>query len=78
VSKVNRCHKDQNEGTWHHIAGTFSRPNINLYVNSVLEATAIHNYDLDYDPRPIFIGRSGECGGDGEGYWDAYLNSVFE
>ena len=65
-------------GQWTHIVGTFSQPDMKLYLNGALVASSTYNFPLDYGTRPLFIGRSGECGGSGEGIWDGYFNGTID
>ena len=65
-------------GTWYHVVGTFDRPNIKIYVNGVLEGTTVHDHPIDYGNLPLFIGRTGECGGGGSGSYDGYLNGSID
>src|SRR6185436_1460822 len=61
-------------GTWYHVVGTFQQPNSRIYVNGTLEGSATHNFPLDYGPRPLFIGRSGEDGTNGALPFDSAMN----
>lgn len=63
---------------WHHVVGVFEQPNLSLYVNGVLVGTATHNFPLAHHTRPLFIGRTGECGGAGEGTYDTYFNGQID
>jgi large repetitive protein len=67
-------------GTWVHLVGTFDgQSRIQLFVNGVLEGTAPHGAAIAYDPtRPLFLARTGECGGPGEATWDASLNGALD
>ena len=65
-------------GQWYHLVGTFKRPILSLYINGALAGTAVHDYDLDYGTRPVFIGRTGECGGPGEADWDSYFPGTID
>ena len=65
-------------GGWHHVVGVFQKPNILLYLDGVQGTSGTHNYDLDSSTRPVFLGRSGECDGPGEGNYDAYLNGSLD
>jgi hypothetical protein len=58
---------------WHHVVITFEQPDMNLYVDGVASLPGTHNYPLDFGSRPLFIGKSGECGGPGEGNYDSLL-----
>ena len=64
--------------TWYHVVGTFSRPNLNIYVNGKLELTKTFDSPLDYGSRPLFLGRTGECGGTGEATWDGYYDGQLD
>jgi hypothetical protein len=66
-------------GKWVHLVGTFSQPNSKIYVDGVLAGqSSSDNFALNYSTRPVFIGRSGECNGAGEGNWDAYFNGKID
>jgi hypothetical protein len=65
-------------GAWYHITGVFHQPNLSIYVNGVLSGTTTHNFPLDYGTRPVFIGRSGECGGSGQENWDTYFPGLID
>jgi hypothetical protein len=71
-------------GNWYHVAATFDGTaggahQMVLYVNGVAEATVSHNSSISYDPtRPLFIARTGECGGAGEATWDAFFNGTLD
>ena len=60
-------------GIWYHVAGTFSSlgTQARIYVNGVPLNSATRTAPVVYDStRPVFLARSGECGGTGEGNWD--------
>ncbi len=65
-------------GTWYNVTGTYDGSNMRLYVNGQLQATVAKTAALDYGTRPIFLGRTGECGGAGESNWDSYLNGILD
>jgi hypothetical protein len=63
-------------GQWYYTCGSFGYPTARIYVNGAKEGSGTHAHPLDIDNRPLFIGRSGECGGNGEANWDSYFNGA--
>jgi hypothetical protein len=60
-----------NTGVWYHLAGTFGSTQMRLYINGLPQASMTRTSPVQYDPsRPVFLARSGECGGTGEANWD--------
>lgn len=47
-------------GRFYHAVGTYDGSAVRLYVNGVLEAETPANFPLNYGPRPVYIGTSGE------------------
>ncbi|MGD9781371.1 MAG: LamG domain-containing protein [Kiritimatiellia bacterium] len=46
-------------GAWHHVAATFARPEMKVYVDGALAGTATHDYPLAHNPgADLFIGAS--------------------
>lgn len=45
---------------WTHLAFTFSRPAMSIYVNGRLANTATHNFDIDHSATDVVIGRSNQ------------------
>lgn len=67
-------------GAWVHLVGTYDGASrIQMFVNGSLEGTGAFSGAIDYDPtRPLFIARTGECGGAGEALWDAHLAGALD
>jgi hypothetical protein len=58
-------------GVWYHLAGTFGGTQMRLYINGTPLASMTRTASVEYDQtRPLFLARSGECGGAGEANWD--------
>jgi hypothetical protein len=67
-------------GTWYHVVATADGASrMQLYVNGRLEGTTPHSDPIAYDmTRPLFIGRTGECGDTGQATWDATLDGTLD
>ncbi len=49
--------KDLNDGKWHFLAFTFKKPEVKIYVDGMLDAQGIWDYDIFYsDEQNFFIG----------------------
>ncbi len=46
-------------GVWYHVAATYDGSTQKLFVNGVLEASAVAGFALDYDTQPLFVGSTG-------------------
>jgi len=67
-------------GTWVHLVATYDgESRMQLFVNGVLEGTQPRSGPIDYDQtRPLYLARTGECGGPGEATWDAQLSGLLD
>jgi uncharacterized GH25 family protein len=53
-------------GQFYHLTGTYDGSNARIYVNGILEGTALAGFPMDYGTRPMFFGTSGETSLDGK------------
>jgi len=58
---------------WHHIAGTFNGANINVYLDGVLDASAITTEPIGTNSLNVLIGDNPEATGR---YWDGLIDDV--
>jgi hypothetical protein len=66
-------------GIWYHVAGTFDGQAMRIYVDGAPEASVAHPFAIDYDAvRPLFLARTGECGGSGEANYDGKLSGALD
>jgi hypothetical protein len=61
-------------GVWYHVAGTYDGAQIALYVDGAQEDASPYDQPLYLGDRPVFLGRSGECGGPGEDNYDGPMD----
>ena len=52
------------DGTWHHVAATYEKPNFKLYIDGEVDAEVAPNADPETNASPLYIG-----GCDIGGYW---------
>ena len=58
-------------GLFYHVAATFDGQWMRLYVNGVEHSATNHPYPVDYGPRPMFFGTSGE-------EWDGHFAGTLD
>ena len=49
------------DGSWHHVCGTYDGSNVKIYVDGVLQGTTAHSGDIDSEAsEPVHIGQRGD------------------
>jgi hypothetical protein len=64
-------------GSWYYACGSFGGRTIRVYVNGKLENSSDHPFSLDLSTRPVYVGRSGQCGQSStDANWDSFFNGA--